>query len=83
MGRVNLVNVYLMKNQTRILNGLGSYSSTDAGEVEADLINRGNQKLAEYEEVYLEGQALSKMLSPQNVDGQCYFPSPLKWRFCY
>lgn len=30
-------------------------------EIEADLINRGNQKLTEYEqEVYLEGQALTK-----------------------
>lgn len=30
-------------------------------EIEADLINRGNQKLAEYEqEIYLEGQALTK-----------------------
>lgn len=30
-------------------------------EIEADLVNRGNQKLAEYEqEIYLEGQALTK-----------------------
>lgn len=46
-------------------------------DVEADLINRMNQKLVEYEqEVNLEGHALSKMLSPQSVDGQCYFLSP-------
>jgi len=38
-------------------------------EIEADLINRGNQKLTEYEqEIYLEGQALTKSRLEYEID---------------
>lgn len=38
-------------------------------EIEADLVNRGNQKLLEYEqEIYLEGQALTKSRLTYEID---------------